>query len=129
MLLPMRAPPSESAVQSAASTPLEDIGNALYAAYKKSAWSHQRHGPAAAASSASASSVPAPLYAACSASAAAVPAPLYAAALRVALLPWDEPPKAVPASLPERVKRGYALSQVLGVDPVAHQEVWWGCRD
>ena len=111
--LPMRTPPSGSAVQSAATTPLEDISNALYAAYSKSAWSHQRHGMDVAAASASA---------------AAVPAPLYAAALRVALLPWDEPPKAVPASLPERVKRGYALSQVLGVDPVAHQEVW-GCRD
>lgn len=111
--LPMRAPsqprPSGSAVQSAVSTPLEDISNALYSAYKKSSWSHQRHGAAASASG--------------SASPAAVPAPLYAAALRAALLPWDEPPKAVGASLPERVKRGYALSQVLGVDAASHQEV------
>ncbi len=58
--------------------------------------------------------------------AAQVPAPLYAAALRVALLPWDEPPQAVAASLPDRLKRGKALARVMGVAPSVHQEVRQG---
>lgn len=78
--------------------PLDDISHALHESYLKGNWSHK-------------------------AQAGQVPPDLYAAVLRVLLLPWNEPPQAVAASLQGRLQRGKDLAAVLGASPAVHEQV------
>jgi hypothetical protein len=47
---------------------------------------------------------------------------LYTAALRVVILPWNEPPQAVESSFTTRLGRGEGLASVLKVPPEIHQQ-------
>jgi hypothetical protein len=51
------------------------------------------------------------------------PEHLYAAFLRVALLPWNEPPHAIASSLDSRLKHVEIISKQLGVSGTVHRKV------
>ena len=87
-------------------TPLEDISDALFAAYQDSSWCYRQDKAAAGPTGGE-----------------GIPLPLYSAALRVTLMPWDEPPQMVAASFAERLGRVRTFAEALGVPDSVHQEV------